>query len=193
MPRSRGRRPPAREKAAVDPKLLTPLLFTALFVWLVYRRVKRTIGRQRFRPRALRIRIGILGTIGALLLWGLHGDPLMTGTMLAGAAAGTALGFLGLRHTDFETLPAGRFYTPHTYIGLLVVALFLGRIVYRVASLYLAGHAAAASPNPFAGYQQSPLTVGIFGTLVGYYLLYNAGILRRFGGEPPGTPRTPAS
>jgi hypothetical protein len=172
----------------VDPKLLSLLLFTALIVWLVYRRVRRTIGRQPFRPRALRLRIGILLGVGALLLIGLHGAPLMTATLLAGLAAGCALGLLGLKHTDFEDGPGGRFFTPHTYIGLVVVALFLGRVLYRLASVFVLGGAAAASPNPFAGYQQSPVTVGIFGTLVGYYVLYNAGVLRRFGAARSSTP-----
>ncbi len=60
--------------------------------------------------------------------------------------------------------------------------LFLGRLVYRF--LYLSNgangmpgsdlHAAAA-----ATYQRSPLTVGTFAVLVGYYVLFYAGVLLR--------------
>ena len=40
-------------------------------------------------------------------------------------------------------------------------------------------HAIAADSDPFAAYQKSPLTLAIFGVLVGYYVSYYAGILQR--------------
>jgi cytochrome b561 len=75
----------------------------------------------------------------------------------------------------------GRFYTPHTYIGLAVMLLFLGRLAYRF--LYL-----ATDPGAAAAYQRSPLTLGTFGLLVGYYLLYYAGILLRTRASAPPAP-----
>ncbi|HWW32120.1 MAG TPA: hypothetical protein VNY70_02010, partial [Steroidobacteraceae bacterium] len=79
-----------------------------------------------------------------------------------------------------EVTPEGRFYTPHTYIGLAVTVLFLGRLAYRF--LYLSSGANgmfAPDPNAAIAYQRSPLTVGIFAVLVGYYLSYYAGVLHR--------------
>jgi hypothetical protein len=38
--------------------------------------------------------------------------------------------------------------------------------------------AAQADQNPFAAFQRSPLTLAIFGVLIGYYVFYYAGVLR---------------
>jgi hypothetical protein len=51
-----------------------------------------------------------------------------------------------------------------------------------------AQHAAASGGNPYAGFQQSPLTLAILMLTIGYYLTYYAGILlkvRASRGAPP--------
>jgi hypothetical protein len=63
---------------------------------------------------------------------------------------------------------------------LIVSALFIGRILFRYLTLY--GHRQAmaqAGPNPFDQFHRSPLTLAIFGVLVGYYILFNLGVLRK--------------
>jgi cytochrome b561 len=99
-----------------------------------------------------------------------------------------------LRHTRFEVTPEGRFYTPHTYLGLAVTLLFLGRLVYRF--LYLPNGASGTfgpDPNAAVAYQRTPLTVGIFAVLVGYYVLFYAGVLlkTRVAGGPAPNPVSP--
>ena len=173
-------RHPKSEDAILDPKLVTPLLFGALIAFAIYRRVRRNIGRQPLSPLRLRSRMAMLGLAGALILVISLRDLQLFGGMVAGLAGGIALAWYGLKHTQFEVTPQGRFYTPHTYIGALVSALFLGRIAYRFVVLYSTAHAvAAADSNPFSAYQKSPLTLAIFGVLVGYYVAYYAGILAR--------------
>jgi hypothetical protein len=152
---------------------------------VIYRRVRRNIGRQRVQPMRMRTRIILLGVIGALSLAGATRNlPLLEG-MLAGVAAGVALAWFGLRHTQFERTDAGNFYTPHTWIGVAVSALFLGRIAYRFMIVYPHAHAASqAGANPFAAYQKSPLTMAIFGAVIGYYIAYYAGVLMRSAKTP---------
>jgi hypothetical protein len=164
----------------MDPKLLTPVLIAVFVAWAMYRRVRRTIGRQLVNPARMQWRIGILGVIGALILFASLRDMNLLGSMVAGLAGGAVLAWFGLRHTKFETTPQGHFYTPHMYIGLMVSALLLGRIAYRFLAVYPAMHAAAqADTSPFAAYQKSPLTLAIFGVLVGYYVAYYAGVLSK--------------
>ena len=164
----------------MDPKLITPVLIVAFIAWAMYRRVRRTIGRQLVSPARMQWRIGMLSLIGGLFLFTSLRDMNLFGAMVAGLAAGAALAWFGLRHTKFETTPQGHFYTPHTYIGLAVSALLLGRIAYRFLAVYPAMHAAAqADANPFAAYQRSPLTLAIFGVLVGYYVAYYIGVLNK--------------
>ena len=164
----------------MDPKIITPVLMAALVIWMIYRRMRRTFGRQKVSETRIWVRIGIFAVVGGIFLMAsLHNAPIL-GALLGGLIGGVALGYLGLRHTQFEVTPEGGFYTPHTYIGLTVTALFLGRLLYRFLALNVsAQHVAPADQNPFAGYQSSPLTTAIFGVLVGYYVLFNLGVLRK--------------
>src|SRR5689334_20773065 len=41
-----------------------------------------------------------------------------------------------MQHTKFEATAEGNFYTPHTYIGLAVSALLLGRVAYWFLAVY---------------------------------------------------------
>jgi hypothetical protein len=166
----------------VDPKLITPVLIAALVVWGIYRRLRRSFGRQEVHVGRIWFRICLFALVGVLVLAGAARDLATLAGLLAGAAGGAALGYIGLRHTQFEVTAQGRFYTPHTYIGLVVSALFIGRILYRLLSgayLYSAQAAAAANQNPFQAYGRSPLTLAIFGALVGYYLVFYLGVLQK--------------
>jgi cytochrome b561 len=163
----------------LDSKLITPVLLSIVVAWGMYRRVRRNIGRQPVNSRRLHIRIGIFVVIGALVGFFSLRDMRLLGALLGGFCGGAALAYLGLQHTKFEATAQGRFYTPHTYIGLFVSALFMGRIVFRFLSLHLDAVAAAdPNQNPLGSYQKSPLTLAIFGVLIGYYVLFNIGVLR---------------
>ena len=178
----------------MDPRLLTPILFAALIVWGIFRRMRRSFGRQRVDPARMWLRMGVLTLFGAILL-GLSGaahEPRLLGAFVAGVACGTALGVVGLRHTQFELTPQGRFYTPHTYIGLAVTALFLGRLLYRYLFMFQAAHGAVADPNLALAYQRNPLTLAIFGTLVSYYVSFYGGILAKTRTTPLSVDAKPA-
>ena len=174
----------------MDPKLLTPILIAALLIWAVARRLRRTFGRQAVQPGRIWLRIGILTIAGGLIAASsAPRGSAMLAAFLAGLACGAALAYIGLRHTRFEVTPEGRFYTPHTYIGLAVTLLFLGRLAYRF--LYLAGGPngmLAPDADAASAYQRSPLTVAIFAVLVGYYVLFYAGVLRRSRATEPPVP-----
>lgn len=164
----------------MDPRIVTPYLIAALVVWGVYRRMRRSFGRQRVREGRMWFRVGLFTLIAALAAVSVARDVDMLGTLLAGIACGAVLGYIGLKHTKFEVTPDARFYTPHAYIGLVVTALFLGRIVYRFLGVYNGvTPPAAAGQSLAASYQHSPLTLAIFGILVGYYVLYYVGVLQR--------------
>jgi hypothetical protein len=169
----------------MDPKLLTPILIGALVVWGVVRRVRRTFGRQPVHPARIWLRIGVLTLAGGLVVATSAARGVETLEALSvGLACGVALAYVGLRHTRFEVTPEGRFYTPHTYIGLVVTLLFVGRLLYRF--VYLSNGANAlqgGDPSLAAAYQRSPLTLGIFAVLIGYYLVFYAGVLLRTRAE----------
>jgi hypothetical protein len=147
----------------------------ALVVWRVYARIRRMVGRQklsRVRPWATALVFPVLLVLVALQAFG---QPAALAALLGGTALGGALGVYGLRLTRFEETPQGRFYTPSAHLGIALSLLFVGRVVFRIAQVYLMVDSGASSSADFA---RSPLTLAIFGTLAGYYVIYAIGLIR---------------
>jgi len=164
----------------VDPRLVTPYLIAALVIWGVYRRMRRSFGRQRVRDGFMWLRIGILSLAAVLIGVQIARDVDVLGILVVGIACGAVLGYFGLRHTKFEVTSEGRFYTPHTYIGLAVTALFLGRLLYRFLGMYNGLVPPANTGQDLAAiYRDSPFTLAVIGAVVGYYVLYYVGVLQR--------------
>jgi hypothetical protein len=176
----------------MNPRLMTPLLLGVVIVLLLYRRARRSFGRQPINAARLSLRAGLLCAVGALVLSTIWRDTRLVQALAAGLAAGGLLARLGLAHTRFDASAEGRFYTPHSYIGVTVLVLFVARLVYRVASGHADLAALQATPggSPVMTYQQNPVTLALLGVPIGYYVLYNLGVLRRsraLAGSPPGT------
>lgn len=179
----------------MDSRLFAPYLIAALVAWRLYRRARRSFGRQRVRQGALWVSIGLLTAFTILFITmaivGPAHDPTVLEGLVAGMACGAALGYVGLRHTKFEVTCEGRFYTPHTYIGMTVTALFVGRLLYRYLSVYNGTHPAATANSGFAATLHGPFTLAIFGVVVGYYVLFYLGILQRTRAAPVPLAQTP--
>jgi hypothetical protein len=164
-----------------------PFLVAALVVFAVYRRLRRSFGRQLLRPARMTVRIVVLAVIGcALLPMALRSVQFLTAELL-GAALGTGLGVWGARRTRF-LMDGGRlYYVPHTYAGIAVSLLFLGRLAFRVVQGYTGMHTNGAyAPAAHAAYPsqafgptmvKSPLTIGIVFVLVGYYVCFYSWVL----------------
>ncbi len=167
-------------------KLIAPILITAFIAWRVYIRMRRSFGRQRVQPRRMTARITIFALFGVLLILFTRGNVWTLAALLAGTACGAALGYLGLHHTRFESTPEGRFYTPHSYIGLAVTVLFLARLAYDFQILYQGALPAQTGQEALALPPESPLTLAVSAAFSAYYLAYYAGILRK--SRQPATP-----
>ena len=167
----------------MDPQIFTPILIGILILFAIFRRLRRSFGRQPVRTVALTIRALLFLVIGIALGLSVSAfHPVLLGALSAGVVAGLILAYFGLRHTVFEATAEGRFYTPHTYIGLFVTALFLARVGIRYLTMSTQHYQLAdpnMPPNALIAYQRNPLTLGVFGILVGYYVFYNLGILKR--------------
>jgi hypothetical protein len=166
------------------------LILVILFV--VFRRARGLLTRQKIRPSWLLFRLALFAVLGAVVLALTATHPATLVGDLAGMALGLVLAWFGLRLTRFEDLPDGTYYTPNVYIGLAVFAVFLVRFVYRFAEIALTTNAlasqhtaaqgnpfAAGAANPFAQYGQDPLTSAAYFLLIGYYVWYYTALLIR--------------
>ncbi len=168
-----------------------PFLFAAVVVFAIYRRLRRSFGRQPLRPKRMTVRIVLLAVVAGLLLPAALRSAQFLAAELVGAAFGIGLGVWGARRTRFLMHGGQLHYVPHTYAGIAVSLLFLGRLVFRVVQIYAgapASYAAgmsvanahAADPSQAFGPAsalKSPLTAGVFFVLAGYYLCYYAWVL----------------
>jgi hypothetical protein len=160
---------------------LPTLIFAPVMGLVLYRRLRRSFGRQKLERNRLVLRMVLFGVIGVVLIATAH-TPIGLLAGGVGLLLGLALGAVGLRHTQFETTAEGHFYTPHTYVGLAVTALLLGRVASRFFTLYQLQASGTAAPGDF---QRSPLTFGIIFLMVGYYGFYYGGILQKLKGALP--------
>jgi hypothetical protein len=171
---------------------IVPFVFAALVVWSIYRRLRRSFGKQRLRPVQMGVRIGLFVLIGGLLLPSvIHSSVYLASleSLLGGLLAGVALAVWGASRTRYLREQGQLFYVAHTYSGLAVSLLFIGRLVYRFVQVYSlqsaaqgggAAATAAGGPNPgfaLASMVSTPLTLGLFYVLVGYYVCYYSVVL----------------
>jgi hypothetical protein len=165
-----------------------PFLVAALVVFAVYRRLRRSFGRQLLRPARMTARIALLAVVACVLLpMAFRSAEFLTAEFL-GAALGMSLALWGARRTRFLMSGGQLHYVPHTYAGIAVSLLFLGRLAFRLVQGYTGMHASsaayaptvhAASPSQAFGpaMVKSPLTVGILFVLVGYYVCFYSWVL----------------
>ena len=158
-----------------------PFLIAALVIFAVYRRLRRSFGQQLLRPTRMSIRMGLLVVLACTLLPAAMRSAPFLSAELVGATVGISMAAWGAQRTRFE-MHAGRLhYVPHTYTGIAVTLLFLGRLTYRLVQVYSSSHAAnAADPSQAlapAAMVKSPMTLGIFFVLAGYYVCYYGWLL----------------
>ena len=157
-----------------------PWLFAVLIIFIAYRRFRRNFGRQPLSPARMTVRIVMLMVLAAALApSGLRGGEFALAE-ISGFAAGIGLALWGASHTRFVRDGERLFYIPHTYTGIAVSALVLGRIVYRVAAAYATGGVPGpneAAPDIQGSMVKTPLTLGLFFVLIGYYVCYYSRVM----------------
>jgi hypothetical protein len=165
----------------VDYSQVWPFLIAVLAVLAIYRRFRRSFGQQRLRPIRMWVRVGILTVLGCSLLPAALKSGEFFLAEVAGVMVGTALGVWGAQRTRYRTYDGQLHYVPHTYTGVVVSLLFIGRLVYRMAELYAmrptSGSMAQTEDFAPPTMVRTPVTVGLLFLVIGYYVCYYSMVL----------------
>jgi hypothetical protein len=161
---------------SAQPTSIVPVLFIALVAWRVLRRIRKNIGRQPLQPRRMILRVVIFSAITVVMGVIALPHPQLDYGLGGGFLLGMLIALIGLYLTRFEATADGHFYTPNTYIGVILSLLLVGRLAYRMELLYSASQIAGP---PSVDVFQSPLTLFLFGVLAGYYVAYYLGVFVR--------------
>ncbi len=160
---------------ALSPNALTPVVATAAVAWIYYRRIRRSFGRQPWRPKSTYFRLVILVFAALAITSAAIFVPHTALGIVIGAIVGAALGVLALRHTAVAWVEGSRTYHPNAWIGGALSVLLVGRLAWRLGSGGLASVAGSSGSMQNA----SPLTLGIAATLVAYSLVNGLGLVVR--------------
>jgi hypothetical protein len=179
-----------------------PYFIAVVVVWAIYRRLRRSFGQQPLRPVGMRIRMGILVVLGVSFIPVALKSVQFFGAEVAGLVAGIALALWGASRTRYRSEGGQLYYVPHTYTGIAVSLLFVGRLAYRLAQVYLwnaapvSGTDSAPALTSPAMNMKSPLTAGLVFVVIGYYVVYYGVVLwkaRRISPEDLEVATTPTS
>jgi hypothetical protein len=163
----------------LSPTTLTIAILIPLVLWRMYSRIRRMVGRQRLSRVRPWVTLVVFPLIIAMLALATLTHPERLVVLAVAVAAGLALARFGLSKTKFEPTPEGLFYTPNAHLGIALSLLFVGRILYRLVEMYALGLPGPAAGGPGAqDFARSPLTLGVFGLLAGYYVGYAIGLVR---------------
>ncbi|MEK0313297.1 hypothetical protein [Cohnella sp. 56] len=155
-----------------------PILLVA---FIMYRRIRRTVGFQLLRPRRLQVRIGIFSVIGIILIAAGFVHPIVLAADAAGLVLGGVLAWFAIRHSIVERRADGLYYRTHIVIESAVIALFIGRIAYRLLFAMQSTQDAVnagGQADTLQQYGRDPWTAAIFFILIAYYAGYYIYVLR---------------
>jgi hypothetical protein len=165
---------------SADYSRILPYVIALAAVLLIFRRLRRSFGKQPLRPVRMKIRIGVLVLVGLSFAPVAFKSLQFLGAELAGLVAGIALALWGASRTRYLSEGGQLYYVPHTYTGIAVSLLFMGRLAYRLTQVYVWNASQTRGTDPAMNStmnMKSPLTAGLFFVLIGYYTVYYGVVL----------------
>ena len=147
--------------------------------FLLYLRYRTGTMRRRGRKWVANVNLASLGLSAALLVWvaalTTFWVPHAFTYSLAGLAAGSLLGLLGLALTRWAMTSRGLHYTPNRWLVLLVTLAVVTRLLYGLWRIW---HAWRAAPSDGSWLASAGVagSMAVGAVVVGYYLVYFAGV-----------------
>lgn len=110
----------------------TIIFVIALVMFSIFRRVRRNIGWQQLKPGQMKTRAVLFLVVGAIFLAQGVIHPISLISEAAGIVLGVILAYYGAALTRFEQRDGRWYYCPNAWMGSIVIAIFFGRLIYRM-------------------------------------------------------------
>ncbi|WP_367015735.1 sporulation protein [Priestia koreensis] len=149
-----------------------PYIYSFVIIaFILYRRIKRSIGFQLFKTRRLFIRAILFSVIAVLLLINSAVHPISYLYDAIGIVGGIILLSYAQKHSQLEMRENLLYYRTHIWIESIVLLLFLSRFLYRFIQIMKIDPETQASYGKH--FASDPLTMIVFFLLATYYIGYN--------------------
>ncbi|MCO7125511.1 hypothetical protein NIE88_06970 [Sporolactobacillus shoreicorticis] len=141
-------------------------------LFALYRRIRRNIGWQLFKVKRMLIRITLFTIIGLFFLSGSLTHPISIVSDLLGLLAGAALAYYSSKMTELEHRDNRWHYRTNIWIGGVVSALFIGRLLYRFYEVYSSGMPQGNTAATQQINTNSAWSAGLLLIMFAYYVVY---------------------
>jgi hypothetical protein len=156
-------------------RYLIPVLLVG---YLIYRRVQRTIGLQKYTSSRLIFRIVLFSLVAAMILAVNALQPMALISDGVGIILGVTLVYFAAKNTIFENRADGLYYRTHIWVELTVLCLFFSRLIYRFYTMSQVMQNADERMQNRMDDLRNPLTSGVFFIICAYYVGYFLFILK---------------
>jgi hypothetical protein len=156
-------------------RYLIPVLLVG---YLIYRRVQKTIGFQKYTSSRLIFRIVLFSLVSAMILAVTIFDPMALVSDGVGILLGLTLVYFAVKNTIFENRADGLYYRTHIWVELTVLGLFFSRLIYRFYTMSQVMQNADERMQDRMNDLRNPLTSGVFFIICAYYVGYFIFILK---------------
>lgn len=152
-------------------------LITVLFFILIYKKIKRSIGFQKYSEDLIRFRIGIVVILGGLVL--AMSDFTMGSILLSICTTliGLTLAYVAKRHTVLDKRDDVFFYKTHIAIEVFILSVFFMRLLYRLFILFKVLANTTTDIEVQLDEFKNPYTLSVFFLLLMYYIGFNLFLL----------------
>ncbi|RLQ96224.1 hypothetical protein [Falsibacillus albus] len=153
----------------------------ALIAFILYRRIKRSIGFQLYKPKRLLIRSAIFCIVSFMILAAslLHPSDYLYDFF--GVMAGSIILIYAFKHSSLEIRVEKLYYRTHIWIESLILFIFLSRFLYRFTYVILVGNSQGSQdPIQFSqAFTRDPWSRAVFFLLATYYVGFNLYIWKK--------------
>ena len=156
------------------------VILYALVAWLLVRRIKRSIGFQKYNPTTLIMRMVAFGIIALSILCTSIIFPSVLWYEGLGIIAGLVLAYIATNHAEFEKRENVLYFKTHVWIEIIVICLFLARFIYRIVitkDMFQPGEDQQDLQTKIHT-MHDPITGFILFTFCAYYIGYYSFILK---------------